>query len=519
MNIRSTFRLDNIPTLTGCYIYKDKNNNVLYVGKAKNIKKRLHQYFHQYNLLDPRIKLMLDQAVTVDFIITDSEINALILEANLIKKYMPRYNKMLKDDKRYVWLQIERKEDFPRIKLVREQNNTRDLYYGPYPSKDTIFRLIQDLRRIFPFRDCARKIQIIQGCIKSSNTKPCLYYHIGLCKAPCASLTSKLEYTKNIKQIKAILSGKSNKIIKNLKKEMEKYSRKREFERAANIRDTIRKFEYINQHILVDFGMDENEYSVTKNLFIHQGLKNLIKKINIDGLLYKPHFKIECYDISNIHGKNATGSMVVFIDGKPKKAFYRKFKIKLNNVPNDFAMIQEILGRRLNRVNSDDIIDSMKNEQTRDESFYILPDLIIIDGGKGQLSSAYEILKRKNLNLPIIGLAKKEEKIFIINLDKNNNIKFRQKIFSQKSQELFLIQRIRDEAHRFAITYHRNLRSKAQIVTTLDSISYVGEITKKKLLKKFKSWERIKKAKKQELANIIKNSRILTEILKAKGRF
>ncbi len=489
------------PQAPGCYIYRNSQNKVLYVGKAKNISKRIHQYFHNYPKLEPKIQLMLDRATNIEFVTTDNEIEALVLEANLIKKYKPKYNKNLKDDKRYVWIKIEKNEDFPRLVFAREKTKGGE-YFGPFPSKHLVENLLKRLRHIFPYRDCSRNIEEIDGKIRSSDPKPCLYYHIGLCDAPCTSKISKKDYKKNINKIRQIFKGNVNAIINDLRKQMAMYSKKLDFEEAAKIRDKLNEFIYVTEHVLIEYGMDEIDFEKAKEKEISTALNNLVQKLKIEELKARPGFKIECYDISNTQGKNATGSMVVFVDGKPKKAFYRKFKINTKDTPDDFAMMQEVLERRLKRIGTDD------------KSFGTTPDLIIVDGGKGQLSSSFETLNKHHSTIPIIGLAKREEEIFKIRFDEDNKIKFSRILLKKKTPELYLIQRIRDEAHRFAITYHRKIRGNSQLATTLDSIPGVGTKTKKKLLLEFGSWEGVKKAKKEDIGKIVKNSRTLSAILK-----
>lgn len=493
--------LDSAPTDPGCYMYKTNSDKILYIGKAKNIRKRVNQYFHNFEKLDPKIQIMLEKAQKLEFIPTTNEIEALILESNLIKKYKPKYNTDLKDDKRYVWIKIDKNEDFPRISLTRDKND-KDIFYGPFPSRTTVTTMLKRLRHLFPYRNCSRVIKYIDGKAISSDPKPCLYYHIGLCDAPCANFTSKEKYKQNINKIKLLLNGKTQSITEELKSEMTLLSNELKFEEAARTRDKIREFNYISQQVIVDYGMDEFDFAKAKEERIEKALKNIVEKIKIADLVVKPGFKIECYDISNIQGKNAVGSMVVFVDGKRKKAFYRKFKITVKDTPDDFTMMAEMVRRRLKRIGGDDA------------SFKNAPDLMIIDGGKGQLSTIYTTMMESNNSIPLISLAKREEEIFKVELDQDNKVKFKMYRLKPKSEELFLIQRIRDEAHRFAITYHRNLRSKSSIITTLDSIGGIGPTSKRKLLQEFGSIEGIRKAKKEDVKKILKNSKAFEELMR-----
>ena len=495
-------RLNDISLQPGCYIYRDEKNKILYVGKARILRNRVSQYFQNCQRLDPKIQQMVAKIFAIETIEVDNELDALVLEANLIRKYKPKYNSRQKDDKRYIWVRIDNKEDFPRVRIVRDQIKRNAKYYGPYPSVRTIKNLAKRLRHIFPYRDCSRNIKISNGKILSTDSKPCLYYHIGLCDAPCAKKISKTEYMKNINKLKTILSGSSRQLRKNLQKEMLEKAENEQYEDAAIIRDKLTELEYVSHKSIIDYGMDELDLIKAKKNRITSAQKRLIEKLDIDELSFSLNFKIECYDISNIQGKSATGSMIVFIDGKPKKGLYRKFKIQTKETPDDFGMMREVLFRRLRRIKSDD------------KSFNKLPDLFIMDGGKGQLSSAFEILQKLGVNIPVIGLAKKEEEIFKILINENNKIVFKKITLRKGSPELFLIQRIRDEAHRFAIKYHRKLRSKVQIQSSLDSIPGIGNKTKIRLLKEFGSWNGIRKAPKKRLATIINNKTTMKEILR-----
>jgi len=493
-------KIENSPNLPGCYIYKDINKNILYIGKAINIKNRTKSYFKNYKILDPKISVMVKQINDVEFVTTDSELEALILETNLIKKYKPKYNRLMKDDKNYAWLMITKSDDFPRLEIIRNKKNTKADYFGPYVNIKPIKRALKSLRKIFPYRSCKRKIKLEKKVKKlifySSNKKPCLYYYLNLCNAPCNNKVSKNNYRKNINNIKRFFRSRKFQIIKELKKEMQQYSKNKKYEEASMIRDKLEDLTYIAQRIKVEQDMDEKLWKIKKDLNRIESTKKLISKLKFKKLKYKKSFRIECYDISNISGKNATGSMVVFVDGKNKKKHYRKFKIKTKNEPDDFLMLKEVFKRRFKMKNSD-------------RSFRIISDLIIVDGGKGQLSSVIEILNNYKLKIPTIGLAKKEEEIFKLVNDKFEKIKLK-----KGSNELFLIQRIRDEAHRFAIKYHRLLRNKSQIKSVLNDIPGVGDTIRKKLLKAFGSSENIKKASVKELQAIVKNINTVKNIKK-----
>ncbi len=464
-------KIQNTPQNPGIYIYKDINGKVLYVGKAKNLHKRVLQYFSRSVSHSPRIEQMITKIHDLEYHIVDTELEALVLEANLIKKYKPKYNVLMKDDKSYTWIKITTKEEYPRILRVRDQDKRDDgnTYFGPYPDSRTVYTILKLLRKIFPFRTCDYEISEVEAIKKS---RLCLYYHLGLCPGPCDHLIERLAYRKEIFHIISFLKGENRGIITEYRQQMQDYSQNMEYEKAAAVRDTIYAILYITQKISIGTNIDEHMLEKQRGFTIKKGLGELFEAVKANG---DHQFRMECYDISNIQGTNPVGAMVVFEQGVAKKSDYRKFKIRNMHTPNDFAMMSEMLERRFAYLNKDDV---------KDESFRSIPDLIIIDGGKGQLSTAYEILKSFHLTIPIIGLAKREELIFF----PENPTPLRLK---RDSPALYLIQRIRDEAHRFGITFHRNLRSKASLTSPLDLIEGIGPKTKEKLLKKYKTFERI----------------------------
>lgn len=514
--------LKSIPTKPGCYIYRDKSNKILYVGKAVNIRNRVTSYFARKTQLEPKIRKLVSQINDVETITVDSEVEALILETNLIKKYKPKYNSMMKDDKNYVWLMFDNTKIFPKPEIVREKKKKTAKYFGPYPKTFPVSKVLRRLRKIFPY--CNKNFTIISKDLdgrkvyKGNEKRACLDTHIGLCSGVCAGNLSRARHLKNINNIKRFFRGQKNQIMINLDERMHKYSKDRDFERAAKIRNAIRDMEYVTQRIKVDLDTDEEVLLSLKHVTRFRALFDLTKRLRIEKLkknyteLSKDirglnKFRIECYDISNISGKSATGSLIVFEGGEAKKSDYRKFRIKTKDTPDDFLMMKEVLGRRLKNL-----------ENEKDVSFSKIPDLIIIDGGKGQLSSAYKILKDYKLSskIPIIGLAKKEEELFRIE-NNNGELEFKKIRLPRRSDSFFLIQRIRDEAHRFAIGYHRKLRSRNQNKSVLDDIPGVGDLTKKRLLKAFGSLDGIKKAGKSDLQTVIKNKstvNALTKVIK-----
>ncbi len=500
--------LSSLPLEPGCYIYRDVSGTVIYVGKAKNLKKRVTSYFHKDHL-DPHIGNLVRSITNIEYFVTDSELEAFILETNLIKKYMPYYNRDLKDDKNYIWIMIDRKEDFPRLQVVRNKRSKTALYLGPYHHTMPVKRILKRLRKIYPYRTCNRIItqsvnkETNEIDIKSSDPNPCLYFHLGLCQAPCAGLVNSNKYRKNINGINTFFTKGHNSLVKELLESMKKYSVNLDFEKAAEVRNKIQDLEYIKQRVSVETELtDEFDLDIEKNKKSINAVEEIIHKISNGDLIYKDKFKIECFDISNIQGTNAVGSMVVFVDGKPTKNLYRKFKIKTKTTPDDFAMMTEVLKRRFKHRDS-----------KTDDSFSKFPDLVIVDGGKGQLSSAHKVLTDIGVTIPLIGLAKKNEDIFMLT-DNNGELEFSQRRLRYASDGYFLIQRIRDESHRFAINYHRKLRSVGQTASILDDVPGIGKLTKKRLLQAFGTVEGIKKAKRKDLEVIIKNNTSINNLLK-----
>ena len=541
-----------MPKLPGCYQYFDKDNNIIYIGKAKNLFNRVNSYFVGKKD-SPKLQIMVPQIKRIECIVVNSEIEALILENELIKKHKPKYNVLLKDDKKFPYFLIT-KEDYPKITIVRKanKNSLKGKYYGPYTDSKAMYATLEVINKIFPLKKCTTP---------KYKSRPCLYYDIGQCCAPCQNKISPDEYKKIIKNVELFLSGKRKELIKKLKEEMQKASKSSNFEKALLLRNSIRDIEktmekqnivfktsnanqdyigittssnlisisilQVRQGRLInkkDFSFSQilsnetdfdeiiestlreyyimlNDEQLPSKIVILNTFKNIelykkwlslrLKKevkiikatsktdkemlklaqknseFNINQLKLKelsniqndyneigaylqeklklknfPH-TIECYDISHIQGTNTVASGVYFENGQPKKSKYRKYKLKTikNGEVDDFKSMQEILSRRFKRI---------KNKEIE------APDLIIIDGGKGQLSSVIKIMKEYNLKLNIVSIAKREEEIFLPNQSKPI-------IFAINSPALHLLQRIRDEAHRFAITFHRQLRSKSML--------------------------------------------------------
>lgn len=552
MNEKLKESLKLLPSLPGCYIYYNSDNEIIYVGKAKILKRRVKSYFNRKHHDSVKVNILVSQIDHLEYIITNTEVEALILESHLIKKHKPRYNILLKDDKKYPYFLIT-DEDFPRIQIVRKRNinSEKGKYYGPYTNIRAMHSTLDFLKKIFPLRQCKTP--------KFKN-RPCLYYHIGKCLAPCQNMVTSKEYKAIVQQAELFLSGKQTELMKQLMEQIQKYSDTEQFEKAARLRDSYfdlqktlekQKVVYENTKLnediislqhedgilaivimmiregrLIDkkdftYEVEEedkteffetffkeyyntlslefpdrivsNELEAVGNKALYEEWLEIIsgKKVKISygksvqgkelqsladknaqvildnaklskmskirddfnqiGSYLKEKLKLnnfpyrmECYDISHIQGTNTVASMVTFINGLSKKSEYRKFKVKsTEGKPDDFLSMKEVLTRRLSRLG---------------EKGWDKPDLIIIDGGKGQLSSVMQIVEEMGITgIDFVSLAKRQEEVFLPHCSKSI-------LLPRESSALFLIQRIRDEAHRFAITYHRNLRSKNSLI-------------------------------------------------------
>ena len=420
--------LQSLPKEPGVYLFLNKQGDVIYVGKAKNLKNRVSSYFNNTSKLGEKTKQLVTQITKINHLVVASEIESLLLEANFIKKYNPKYNIRLTDNKSYPLIRITKKEKYPKILIARRMDDINSLYFGPYPNSSALKLVLRTIRRIFPYES-----------IKNHPKKHCLYYHLGLC--PCVeavdTVEAKNEYDKTINYITTFLSGNTKKVIKLLQKERDYYAKTQEFEKASKIQNKIKAIELLTSPIRAPF-----DYETNPNLISDQreeALNNLQDALIKEELRVSRLNRIECYDISNTSGTNSTASMVVFTNGQKDSSSYRRFKIKIDGKPNDFAMLKEVLKRRFGHFE------------------WPMPQLIIIDGGKGQVSSTLEILNTLNINIPLIGLAKREETIILPTLKELK--------LSIRNPALQLVMRIRDEAHRFAVTYHRKLRSKTAILT------------------------------------------------------
>ena len=434
-------KVNNLPNVPGVYKYFDSEGNVIYVGKAKNLRNRVKSYFRIKFDGDTKTKALVENISNVEYVEVSTELEALILEEKLVKKYQPRYNILLLDDKSFLYIVIRSDKvkvgqveiDYPVIFSARKTDlNPKDIYFGPYPRAEVAKYVLRSLRKIIPFRDCSKtKFRNYQKI-----GQPCLYGHIGLCQAPCIGKLSKTDYLRDVSKVKRFLDGNFRKIIEDTVKEMKLASKSEDFEKAAKLRDIIKKFEYLTINASKIDSIIENPLLIED--IISASLDNLLK--------YFPHLKeyperIECYDISNISGKEATASMTVAINGRVTNNEYRRFKIKFKDSPDDFEMMREVLRRRFKRALID---DSWK-----------LPNLIVLDGGKGQLSAGVRVMEELGIEVAMISIAKKEE--ILIYFDGKEFIEVR---LPKTDESLKLIQRLRDEAHRFAKKYHHELRLK-----------------------------------------------------------
>ncbi|WP_075340507.1 excinuclease ABC subunit UvrC [Tenacibaculum agarivorans] len=578
-------QVKTLPNLPGVYQYFDKEDTIIYVGKAKNLKKRVSSYFtknHEYG----KTRVLVKKIVKIQHIVVDTETDALLLENNLIKKYQPRYNVMLKDDKSYPWICIK-KERFPRVFMTRRVIKDGSEYYGPYTSVKTVHNLLDLIKQLYPLRTC--NYDLSQSKIDSGKYKVCLEYHLKNCKGPCEAFQDEESYTDHIKTIRNIIKGNFKESIDSLHEIMMGYAEEMNFEEAQRIKEkldslknyqakstivnpsinnvdifsiisdethgyanffkimngaiiqsytteikkkleetdkellelfiieTRQRFNSLSREIYVPFEVEvgqnikvtipklgdkkriielsqrnakyyrQEQFKQIKIVDPDRHTKRIMAQMQKDLRLSKEPRNIECFDNSNIQGTHPVAACVVFKDGKPNKKEYRHFNIKTVEGPDDFASMEEVVFRRYRRL-----LEENKP----------LPQLIVIDGGKGQLSSALKSLDVLGLRgkIAIIGIAKRLEEIYYpgdsvpLYLDK-------------KSETLKIIQHLRNEAHRFGITFHRNKRSKSAIQSELEQIPNIGKQTITNLLRKFKSAKRVKSASLDELIEVVGNSR------------
>lgn len=580
IEVKSPVEYKNIPDNPGVYLMKNEKGKIIYVGKAKNLRNRVSSYFKNINSHNAKTLELVKNIRDIEFFICKTEVEALILENNLIKKNKPKYNILLKDEKTYPYIKFTR-EKFPKIEVVRSTKrlNEKADYFGPYPMG--IFFAVKSLLKIFPMRDCNRNMEKI--------TKPCLKYHMNTCPAPCMYKDIETEYNVNVENFKSFLKGHQSDILDILEKRMKHFSDNMEFERAINEREKINSLKRMLETQIIEYSKEINEdvfvfeekrefvflcvlniregkvinknhikismeksqeddlferlitsyyekRSIPRNIIcdmryedksqlikewskiekgkeikmhfpkihsrryellemgylnlkeevekylrqkkvVQEGLRNLKKTLRLSSHPYR----IECFDISNIQGKDAVAAMTVAIDGEVTPKEYRHFKITVKDTPDDFLMMREALTRRYSKLEIDQ-----------------LPNLILIDGGKGQLGVATEVLEKlgKIEYTDIISIAKREEEIF-------KSYESDPYLFEREDETLKILQRLRDEAHRFGITHHRKLRSKRNIKSTLDDIDGIGPKRKKELIKRFGTISNIRNATMEELMEVI----------------
>ena len=623
--------LDTLPSKPGCYLMKNAEGTIIYVGKAISLKNRVRSYFHADNGHDHKTRRLVREIAHIEWILVGSELEALILEMNLIKKHRPKYNIRLKDDKRYPYIKIHWQDPFPKVTVTRLMLDDGARYFGPYTSAWAVYQTLDVLRRVFPYLTCDR---VITG----QDKRACLYYDIKLCLAPCIGAVNQKQYRQMISDLQEFLNGHSEPIIARVQQEMEKAAEEMRFEKAASLRDQLKSMQSIVERQKVVFASDykdsdviamaraDNEACVQiffiragkligREYFVLEGTEDapdkeviteFIKQFYTEAAvipqqvllpqeieesqiisqwlrtrrggektemvvprkgqphdlvlmaaenaaetlqalrtqwqadthkqeqalaelqsafqLPNPPNRIECYDISHTQGVATVGSMVVFSQGVPDKKLYRRFNIEGSiGAPDDFASMEEVLTRRFKRWEAGQEMEPALSSQTSsghtvptapgskpDQSFAFLPDLLIVDGGRGQLSRAVDVLQKYHIfeKVPVVGLAKQKEEIFFPN--KPDSL-----LLPRHSQGQYLVQRIRDEAHRFAITAHRARRTKQGMASALDSLRGIGPVKRKALLNHFGSVDKIREASVVELSAVPGINKALAESIKA----
>ena len=596
---RITARLAGLPTKPGVYIMRNADGRVIYVGKAIVLRNRVRSYFHESANHTNKTRRLVAAVDDLEWIVTESELEALVLEQELIQRYRPRYNVRMKDDKHYPYIKISLQEDYPRIFVVRSMQPDGARYFGPFTSSQAVRQSLELLRRLFPYRTCQREIT-------GQDRRPCLYYHIGRCLGPCIGAVDRDAYRATIEQACLFLEGRQEQVLTELEETMAHEAQALNFERAAVLRDQIsavgriierqrvvsgmlhdhdfvamarddgqacvqvffvRGGKLIGREYFILTGADDEPASEVMGSFVKQyydsaaqippeilvqeadmaefavieawlrqkrGTKVLVEipksaekqdvmQMAIENAsetlerlrreweadtnkqtaalaelqqalgLEKPPARIECYDISNLQGTAMTGSMVVFARGVPSKQDYRRFRIKTVQGPNDYAAMAEVLRRRFKRATE---ARGKKSVDGKEDRWALMPDLLVVDGGKGQLSAAREVMREMGVDhIATVGLAKREEELFLP--ERSDSV-----LLERNSQGLYLLQRIRDEAHRFAISYHRKLRKREGTRSLLDEIPGIGPKRRRVLLERFGSLDGIREATVDDLASV-----------------
>ncbi len=593
-------QIETLPRRPGVYLMRDVGGTVIYVGKAIDLRSRVRSYFQPSAWENPKVRAIVSDIADLDFIVTDSELEALILEANLIKQHRPRYNVRLKDDKRYPYIQITWAAPFPKVLITRRMEQDGSRYFGPFTSSSAVHQTLDWLRKSFPYLTCNREIT-------GHDERPCLYYDIKLCLGPCIGAVTQEEYRAMIRGLARFLEGRSEQVIADLETRMQAAAVELDFEQAATLRDQLRAVRIVVAHqkivsaagtdqdvvafaredgdacvqvffirggkllgreyFVLEGAQDEDERDVMaaflkqfyeeaayvppevllqeqieEALIIEQWLRGkrgakvtlrvprrgqkrelvslaaenaaetlaaLRTQWHADAHKHEQALadlqealelptapvRVECYDISTTQGTEVVGSMVVFVQGVPRKSAYRRFIVRSVHGQDDYASMREVLQRRFRRWQMATSDGTLGNRDIK--GWAKLPDLLIVDGGKGQLSVAIEVLEEFGLlaRVPVAGLAKQREEIFVPG-------RARPILLPRRSQGLFLVQRVRDEAHRFAITHHRARRRKAGVASQLDGIPGVGPARRKALLKAFGSLDAVRAASLDQLAAV-----------------
>ncbi len=475
-------KLKNLPSQPGVYFHKDKAGEIIYVGKAASLKNRVRQYFHASRRRDPKTDALVAEIYDTDWITVETELDALFVEAEMVRRYMPRYNILLRDDKSSLYVRINYDDPHPSVSFTRRPLDDKAQYFGPYFNGGEVKRALKYLRRVFPY-------STHMGVLPK---RACLQYHLGLCPGIEEDKTTLNDYRANLRKLMQYLRGERQKVLDKMEKDMEHAAKKQEFEKAAEIRNQYFSLKALSKQIVFS---DKEFLDISKDRGL-QGLTDLL------GLEKVPQ-RIEGYDISHMQGTDNVASMVVFTNGIPDKAAYRKFKMRLPG-NNDFGHMDEAITRRC----------SEKNRQE-----WGLPDLFLIDGGKGQVAAATRARDAAGVSRPMVGLAKREEEIVVsleksqvsvskLELHKHNAIvsesdDFWLILLPKNSDIVKLLQRVRDESHRFAVSYHSVLKGKRQTASVMDDIPGVGPVTRKKLIRKFGSLRGLQEATAAEIAAVI----------------
>ncbi len=469
-----------LPEQPGVYLMRDGDGKVIYVGKAVNLKNRVRSYFRNLSAHSVKVRSMVERIEDLEFILCQSEAEALVLECNLIKKFRPRYNISLKDDKSYPCIKVTVQDEYPRVFQTRHQLRDGARYFGPYTDVGSMQVMLGLLKKLFPLRTCVKM-----------GTRPCLNYHIKRCPGPCGGFVSKEEYARRVECVLMILAGRTKDLEEQLVKRMLAAAEDTRFEEAASYRDLLNALTRLNESHKAVVGRAQKlmlERTRLENLHLKDDVTAAAELQQVLGI-GKKLGRMDCFDISHTQGAETVASMVVFRDGTASKKDYRKYKIRsAEGKPDDFKSMQEVVYRRY-------------------KEYEDLPDLIVIDGGKGQLSSAVTVLKGLGLDdLPVVGLAERNEEIF--KPGEKESI-----YLPRESAALHLIQRIRNEAHRFAITFHRQLRSKRNMVSVLDHVEGIGPKRRAALWKRYKTLEEMHAATLEELAAVEGMNRLAAENL------